>query len=64
MKIRGNTAEGRSFVAFYFKQGKLIAADCINRPVEFMNCKKIIKDDLKVDVGRLVDESIPPKEWF
>lgn len=64
VKIRGNTAEGRSFVAFYFKQSKLIAADCINRPVEFMNCKKIIKDDLKVDVGRLVDESIPPKEWF
>lgn len=63
IKIRGTTKEGRSFVAFYFKEGKLLAADCINRPMEFMASKKIINGGLDVDVDRITDESISPKEW-
>lgn len=63
VKLRGDIKVGRSVVAFYFKQGKLIAADCVNRPQEFMKCKKIIKEGIAVDVDRITDESIPPKEW-
>ncbi len=63
IKLRGDTKAGRSFVAFYFKQGKLIAADCVNRPQEFMKCKKIIKDAIAVDIDRMTDENIPPAEW-
>lgn len=64
IKIRGDSHSGRSFVAFYLKAGKLIAADCINRPQEFMMCKKIIKEQINVDINRLVDEAILPKEWL
>lgn len=60
--IRGDKDAGRSFVAFYLKEGKLISADCVNRPQEFMISKKIISEGLSVDPARLADESIAPKE--
>ncbi len=60
--IRGDKDAGRSFVAFYLKEGKLISADCVNRPQEFMVSKKIISEGLPVDPARLADESIAPKE--
>lgn len=60
--IRGDKDAGRSFVAFYLKEGKLISADCVNRPQEFMISKKIISEGLPVDPARLADESIAPKE--
>ncbi|MCB1673726.1 MAG: oxidoreductase, partial [Pseudomonadales bacterium] len=59
--IRGDNQQGRSFAAFYLKQGRLIAADCVNRPQEFMLSKKIIAENLSVDTARLIDESIPVK---
>jgi 3-phenylpropionate/trans-cinnamate dioxygenase ferredoxin reductase subunit len=60
--IRGDKNNSRSFAAFYFKDGRLIAADCINRPQEFMLSKKIIAENLAVDPNRLADESILVKE--
>jgi len=60
--MRGDSNVGRSFSAFYLKEGKLIAADCVNRPQEFMLSKKIISQQLSVDPTRLVDENIPVKE--
>lgn len=60
--IRGDKDSGRSFVAYYLKEGKLISADCVNRPQEFMFSKKIIQEGLSVDPERLADESIKPKE--
>ncbi|MBR9912021.1 MAG: FAD-dependent oxidoreductase [Gammaproteobacteria bacterium] len=62
--IRGDKDQGRSFVAFYLKQGKLISADCVNRPQEFMVSKKIIAEGLAVDPARLADESLKPKEMI
>ncbi|MBV1922378.1 MAG: pyridine nucleotide-disulfide oxidoreductase, partial [Pseudomonadales bacterium] len=60
--IRGDSVTSRSFAAFYFKDGQLISADCVNRPQEFMLSKKIIAQKLEIDPERLVDESIPVKE--
>ncbi len=60
--IRGDRDASRSFAAFYFKEGHLIAADCINRPQEFMLSKKIITEGLMIKPSRLVDESIPVKD--
>ncbi len=60
--IRGDNFTSRSFAAFYFKDEKLISADCVNRPQEFMLSKKIISQKLEIDLKRLVDESIPVKE--
>jgi 3-phenylpropionate/trans-cinnamate dioxygenase ferredoxin reductase subunit len=62
MVIRGDNMASRSFAAFYFKDGFLIAADCINRPQEFMLSKKIIAEKLTITPERLADESILVKE--
>lgn len=60
--IRGNTEKGRSFAAFYFQNGQLIAADCVNRPQEFMLSKKIIAEKIAINIDQLTDESITVKE--
>ena len=60
--VRGDKLASRSFAAFYFKDGHLIAADCINRPQEFMLSKKIITENIVIEASRLEDESISVKE--
>jgi len=60
--VRGDKLNSRSFAAFYFKEGRLIAADCINRPQEFMLSKKIIAEGIVIEPSRLTDESIAVKE--
>ena len=60
--IRGDKENSRSFAAFYFKEKVLIAADCINRPQEFMLSKKILLEDIVIEPSQLTDESIPVKE--
>jgi len=60
--IRGDKDSGRSFAAFYLKGGKLISADCVNRPQEFMVSKRIISEDIDINPDQLADESVPPKE--
>jgi len=62
--IRGDKLAGRSFAAFYLKEGQLIAADCVNRPQEFMLSKKIITEKIDVSADRLADESIAVKEML
>ena len=60
--FRGDQTSSRSFAAFYFQGARLIAADCINRPQEFMLSKKIILENIAVEPGRLVDESVAVKD--
>jgi len=59
--IRGDR-DSRNFAAFYLQEGKLISADCVNRPQEFMISKRLIADQIPVDAEKLADESIAPKE--
>jgi len=59
---RGDKLTSRSFAVFYFKDGKLISADCVNRPQEFMLSKRIIAENLTINLDRLVDESIAVKD--
>lgn len=56
--IRGDIHKGCSFAIFYFKQQKLIAADCVNRPLEFMMSKKIINENIQIDPFKFADGSI------
>lgn len=58
--FRGDYETGRSFAAFYFKGSRLIAADCVNRPQEFMLSKRVISNNLSIAPSVLADESIPP----
>lgn len=53
--LRGDPAVGRSFACFYFKDGELIAADCVNRPQEFMFSKRVIGGRIPVDPSELAN---------
>jgi 3-phenylpropionate/trans-cinnamate dioxygenase ferredoxin reductase subunit len=59
--LRGAPAN-RNFLAFYLKDGVLLAVDSVSRPQEFMVAKKLVAERLRVDPARLADESRPLKE--
>lgn len=62
--MRGDHHNSTSFSAFYCKQGELIAVDCVNRPQEFMLTRRALSQESPVDVARLSDESISPRDLF
>lgn len=62
--MRGDPRIGRSFAAFYFCRGRLIAVDAINRPKEFMIGKRFLTEQQSADPRRLADDSIDIKECF
>ena len=60
--IRGDTAKGRSFSAFYMRAGKVLAVDAINKPGDFVWGKKLILGKTEVEETKLADESVPLKD--
>ena len=62
--LRGDPRHGRSFAAFYYRQGRLIAVDAINRPKEFMLGKRFLAEQKSADPRRIADESIDIKDCF
>jgi 3-phenylpropionate/trans-cinnamate dioxygenase ferredoxin reductase subunit len=58
--VRGSTGN-ESFAAFYLRQGKIISADTINRPQEFMIAKRLVAEAVAIDPTLLADESMPLK---
>jgi 3-phenylpropionate/trans-cinnamate dioxygenase ferredoxin reductase subunit len=64
--LRGQTdkAEEKGFALFYFKQERLIAAECVNRPKEFMISKRLIKENIEVSSQLLADESVEPAKFI
>ncbi|BAN48500.1 NAD(P)/FAD-dependent oxidoreductase [Metapseudomonas resinovorans] len=59
--IRGSKAL-RSFVAFYLREGRLIAADCVNRQQEFMAIKKLVQAGFAGNAELLANESVSLKD--
>jgi 3-phenylpropionate/trans-cinnamate dioxygenase ferredoxin reductase subunit len=59
--IRGNPAD-RSFACLYLKDGKLIAADAVNSPKEFVQSKALIAAHTVVDRNKLADTEIQLKD--
>ncbi|MEO9328945.1 NAD(P)/FAD-dependent oxidoreductase [Gordonia aurantiaca] len=57
--LRGDPATEREFACFYLREGELIAADCVNRPQEFMFAKRVLSQGLPVDPRQLADLSVP-----
>lgn len=55
--LRGDPNSGRSFACFYFRQGEMIAADCVNRPKEFMFSRRVVNERLPIDQSRLADSA-------
>lgn len=60
--VRGDetNAENSGFALFYFKGKRLIAADCIARPKEFMVAKQLVMAKAEVNPELLADESVEP----
>jgi 3-phenylpropionate/trans-cinnamate dioxygenase ferredoxin reductase component len=59
--LRGDPAE-RSFLAFYLRNGKLIAADAISRPREFSQLRKLLSTGAQLAADVLADASVPLAE--
>ena len=57
--LRGDPRSDREFSCFYLRKGELIAADCVNRPQQFIFSKRVIAERLPVDPGSLGDLSVP-----
>jgi len=60
MVVRGDF-NSRAFAAFYLKDGRLIAADTVGRPQDFMFAKKLVAVRAAVDAAQLADEAVPLK---
>jgi 3-phenylpropionate/trans-cinnamate dioxygenase ferredoxin reductase subunit len=60
--LRGDPESERQFSAFYLREGRLIAADCVARPQDFMFAKKLITTGVAPDVAKLADAEVPLKE--
>ena len=59
--LRGSP-EGRSFLAFYLREGRIIAADSISRLPEFGLAKKLVAARAHIAPARLADEAVPLKD--
>ncbi|MES2884002.1 MAG: FAD-dependent oxidoreductase [Pseudomonadota bacterium] len=59
--LRGDPATQRNFAAFYLREGRMIAADTVSRPAEFMLAKKWVADGAVLPAAALADESTPLK---
>jgi 3-phenylpropionate/trans-cinnamate dioxygenase ferredoxin reductase subunit len=44
------------------REGVLIAVDAVNRPREFMACRKLVPQRPSITPAKLADESIPMQE--
>ena len=57
--LRGDPAEGRDFACFYLADGRIVAADCVNRPQEFAFSRRAISQCLSPDRESLADAATP-----
>jgi 3-phenylpropionate/trans-cinnamate dioxygenase ferredoxin reductase component len=47
--VNGDPTRDRDFVCYYLRQGRLLAADCVNRPQDFVRAKRVISQGLEFD---------------
>lgn len=56
--VRGDPAQ-RSFSAFYYRQGRLIAVDSINRPAEHLLARRLLDAGVSPDPRKVADLGVP-----
>ena len=62
--VQRGSMDADDFAMFYFKDDALIAVDAVNRPREFMACRKLVPERPRIDPEKLADESIPMQEML
>ena len=60
--VQRGSMDADDFAMFYLKEDVLIAVDAVNRPREFMACRKLVPQRPSIDPKKLADESIPMQE--
>jgi 3-phenylpropionate/trans-cinnamate dioxygenase ferredoxin reductase subunit len=55
--LRGSM-EARSFLIFYLRQGKIIAADAVNKPGEFMLARRLVGAAVTAEISQLADTNV------
>ena len=55
--LRGSVERG-SFMTFYLDHGRMIAADAVNRPADFLVAKRMVAARLAPPAGSLADETV------
>ena len=58
--VRGDMATHK-FIAFYLRDGIVIAADAVNRPADFVQAKRLVAAAAHIDPCALADEAVPLK---
>ena len=56
------TLSADGFIAFYLREGVLIAAEAVNRAPEFMLAKRLVAAAVRPDPQRLADAATPLKD--
>ena len=54
--IRGDQAESK-FMLFYLKGEELIAVDAVNNPKEFLICRKLVENKVKISSDDILNQS-------
>lgn len=60
--ITRTTKAANGFVAFYLREGRVIAADCVNAPADFIQAKRLVADKHAADPAQLANGTIPLKD--
>ncbi len=61
--VRGAPSAGK-FTTLYLREDQVIAADCVNNPAEFMQCRKGIPTRQRVTAARLKDPDVSLADIF
>ncbi len=61
--IRGS-AEDRSFSIVYFRDGRVIALDCVNRTRDYAQGRKLVEAHAQIDLDLLADGETPLKDML
>lgn len=56
--VRRGDPQARSFCVFYLQHDRLIAADMVNRPKEFMATRRLLAERSAVSAPQLADEAV------
>ena len=54
--VRGSPGESK-FMLFYLKEQKLIAVDAVNNPKEFLICRKLVENQVKITSDDILNQS-------
>lgn len=57
--VRGDVERGRSFSLCYFKDGRLLALDAVNRARDFVSARKLVAEGAKLDLESLARPENP-----